>query len=339
MPDFSARSFTVSRCAVSSPEKEATAIHRAETAIFTTQPSQALDATLETLDNASDVDDSLCSFEINEIYTCYPEQSEESAVEEETEVQRKSTGAPGGGIEVLRSTRLPAEILTENTSCSEEEGSSDTEAEYRVEQLSEAPKPCLMNQAGRNINAARKSQSQFEQKFGKCVLNLKICQTFIQQATDSLCRTERKLDELETMVKRCQPHKQSQGELCAPLSFSEAYLQKVEKMLRNNNISFSRGRTLVWKAVGPPTRNYLPPPLQVPGMQRPLAIHSSQVREHEFKSEIGSQNTTCWSDFGSDMVPSPGDRREEELNCQVRGKKPCILFKSFFSPFLLSFPT
>ncbi|XP_066490967.1 inactive serine/threonine-protein kinase TEX14 isoform X2 [Tiliqua scincoides] len=314
-----ARSFTVSRCAVSSPEMEAAVLHRAKTAICPTQTSQAWDATLEALGNASDVNDSLCSFEINEIYTCCPELCEESAEEEETagwnsEAQRKSVGAPVGGDEV---PLPPAEILTEQVSCSEEEGSSGTEAEYRVEELSEAPKPCLMNQAGRSTNEARKSQSQFEQKFGKCVLNLKICQTFIQQATDSLCRTERKLDELETIVKQCQPHKQSQGELCVPLSYSEAYLEKVEKMLRNNKISYSRGRGFLWKAVGPPTRNYIPPPLRVPGMQRPLAIHSSQVREHELRSEIGSQDTTCWSDFGSDIAPIPRDRGGEEPNYQL----------------------
>ncbi|KAJ6657254.1 hypothetical protein lerEdw1_002621, partial [Lerista edwardsae] len=316
-----ARSFTVSRCAVSSPELEAAVIHKTETAICPTKPSLAWDATLEALGNASDMDDSLCSFEINEIYTCYPELCEESAEEEEEETvgcgsvaQRKPTGAPGDGGEV---PSPPAEILSEQTSCSEEEGSFDAEAEYRVEELSEAPKPCLMNQAGRSTNEGRKSLSQFEQKFGKCVLNLKICQTFIQQATDSLCRTEKKLDKLEAIVKQCQPCKQSQGEQCASLSCSEAYLEKAEKILSNNKIPYSRGKALLWKAVGPPTRNYIPPPLRVPGAQRPMAIHLSQVREHELRSEVRSQDTTCWSDFGSDIAPSLRDRGGEEPNYQL----------------------
>lgn len=319
---FPARSFTVSRCAVSSPELEAAVIHKSETAICPTKPSLAWDTTLEALGNASDLDDSLCSFEINEIYTCYPELCEESAEEEDDEMegyvavaQRKTTGAPRDGGEA---PSPPVEILAEQTSCSEEEGSFDAEAEYRVEELSEAPKPCLMNQAGRSTNEGRKSLSQFEQKFGKCVLNLKICQTFIQQATDSLCRTEKKLDELETIVKQCQPCRQSQGEQCTSLSCSEVYLEKVEKTLRTNKISYSRGRALQWKAVGPPTRNYIPPPLQVPDVQRPMAIHHFQVREHELRSEVRSQDTTCWSDFGSDIAPSLRDRGGEEPNYQVR---------------------
>ncbi|XP_063002865.1 inactive serine/threonine-protein kinase TEX14 [Elgaria multicarinata webbii] len=315
--DQEARSFTVSRCAVSAPETEAAAAHETEPFVRLAQSSPILD--LAPGVQGAAIDESLSSFEINEIYTCYSELGGESLEEEEgaeldTEARRESETAPGDRAEVP--SPPPEEIQSHRTSCSEEGVSSDSNADGSTEELSDVSASSPVHQAVMCASSrARLNQSPFEQKFAKCVLDLKICQTMVQEATASLCRTEEKLDEVEARRKRQLSHPGEQWGVTDPL---KNYSVKVDTILSNIKVPYFGDRAFLWKAVGPPSKNYIPPPLRDPGAYRPLIMPSVQTPGSGVKSGSRSQDTTCWSDFGSEAAQSLEDGGEgTEPNYQL----------------------
>ncbi|KAJ7308833.1 hypothetical protein JRQ81_008103 [Phrynocephalus forsythii] len=93
------RSFTASRCAASPSEPEDPGVGEAEPVVRMAESSLLLEAAAPARD---DTDESLCSFEINEIYTCYPELCEE---EEEEEEERVGEGSGAG-----RQSRSPTRV-------------------------------------------------------------------------------------------------------------------------------------------------------------------------------------------------------------------------------------
>ncbi|XP_053131062.1 inactive serine/threonine-protein kinase TEX14 isoform X3 [Hemicordylus capensis] len=268
-----ARSFTVSRCAVSSPKMEAVA------ALRHAEPCEGWETALEVQAGDSDGDSSLSSFEINEIYTCYPELCAElCAAEEEEEEQGAELGPAGAPRE---SPAAPgawgAEGPPQPSGGSGEEGSSEAEVGYSVEELS--PTAQALHSAGSGGPEARRSQPPLGLHFGKCVLDLKISQTLLQQAEGSLCRTQEQLESLGRPPLAGAPWEQYSPFPCgleAPCSGAS---------------------TLLWKAVGPPSRAYTPPPLRV------LAHQPPQARGPPSRN----QDAVCWSEAGPEAAPSPGD--------------------------------
>nr|XP_060613650.1 inactive serine/threonine-protein kinase TEX14 [Anolis sagrei ordinatus] len=320
-----AKSFTVSRCAASR-EDGAGIVHDPQPAIRMAQSSPILDAS--TQGDASDANDSLCSFVINEIYTCYSDLCEESVEgEEEEEDVGKQGPETQRELQTIPSHRAEIQLPEEPTKLQNwqrsfsEESNSDTEAECQEEEMSDAPESSQSpagQTTGCDSNRGKMSLSSFEQNFGKCVLTLTICQTKLREATESLCRTENILDKVEANPQWCQPLPRALQEQPHSTSASlQAHSEKVNAALRNIKGPYSGDRVLLWKAVGPPSKDYIPPPLRNPNNFHPLVIPTFQVLEKECKDNSRSQDTTCWSDFGLEVPERLGGRGGAEPNYQV----------------------
>ncbi|XP_039177184.1 inactive serine/threonine-protein kinase TEX14 isoform X2 [Crotalus tigris] len=345
-----ARSFTVTRCAVSSPEIKPVAVRVSEPVLRTAQSSPLLEECLNgeiqmsepvlrtaqsrpllegrfnDAENASSANLSLSSVQINEIYTCYPElgegtEGDEEESEQDPDSRRESQSSPGDRAEI--SPRL-AETQEREASLS-----SDTETDYSREDLNgvSVMSEVLRSARGKGGNV----QSQFEYRFGKCVLDLKICQTLLQQATDSLCRTETKLGMLETWDKPRQLFWGTQTREQPPVGIlARGCHEKLESVLRNIKVPLNGDRALQWKTVAPPKEGYVLPPFRVPEAYRPLVIQSYQVAGNRPKSGSQSQDTSYWSDLGPETAQSPVSPKGTETNYQLL--HPGVTFRKKKSP-------
>ncbi|XP_044849266.1 inactive serine/threonine-protein kinase TEX14 isoform X3 [Mauremys mutica] len=320
-------SFTASRCSVSPAEKETIIDREGITCI---QPviqdlSQDIASELQRTYSVSEVDDSLCSFEINEIYACYPELHED-VLEElagvdralEDQIKQQNVDEDRAISQIL--PPLPKIQLVEQPNSSEEGSSSEMGTEYsieEVERLSEASESCMLRCLGADVRERVHSPSKTEQHISKCVLNLKISQTLLRQATDSLYRTEVKLDKLETVQNQHKLLKEIQAEQVSKQKSIESYLDKIDDILKNIKIPLSGADAFLWKAVGPPSRNYIPPPLRVPGAQSALEVdhfqaiskavkepRAIQSEKMECVDERRKNKDDCQNDFSSHMVKS-----------------------------------
>ncbi|NXV73153.1 TEX14 kinase, partial [Atlantisia rogersi] len=207
--------------------------------------------------SVSDVEDSLHSFEINEIFASYPELHEDVAEE----------GA-GLGQTLKDETRQRNEDLyaSPGVACEEnwayEEGSfSESDTEYTVEEgdsISEASDLCLLAQV-RQTARSMSGLSQSEQYISKCVLNLKIMQSMVQHIADSMHRTAEKMDIIEATEKQKKLLQEMGMNQFPKQSFQERPWNRSEITSQNTSNTFSRVNTRLWKAVGPPSSDYIPP--------------------------------------------------------------------------------
>ncbi|XP_042298541.1 inactive serine/threonine-protein kinase TEX14 [Sceloporus undulatus] len=325
-PTQIARTFSASRC-IASHEDEGDMVHDPEPVIRMAQSSPVLNVSPTTLGDASDTNESLRSFEINEIYTCYSDVCEESVEDEEEmewvpRTQRESHTFPRYGPKVQ--SPEPTKTQNHQKSCSEESNTSYTRTESQREELNDSSE-CSQSPPGQSCpnigcgnNRGKVSQSSFDQKVAKCVLTLTVCKTKLREATESLCRTEKNLDEIEARSELCQSLPGTQRVQLPGLSASlKAYSEKVDTILKSIKVPFSGDQALLWKAVGPPRKNYIPPPLCLPGTYQPLTIPSFQVLEKEHNSDNRSQDTTCWDKFRLEAPKWPGDRGGLEPDYQV----------------------
>ncbi|XP_062815008.1 inactive serine/threonine-protein kinase TEX14 isoform X1 [Anolis carolinensis] len=333
-PDQTARSFTtVSRCAASCDVGGAV-VHDLRPAVRMAQSSPVLDPSIR--GDASDASDSLCSFVINEIYTCYSDLCEEGVEDEEEEELRKQGPKTQRELQTdprdRAETQSPEPTKLQNWQRSlSEESNSDTEAECQEEEL-EFPQSPAGQTTGYDSNRGKMSLSSFEQSFGKCVLTLTICQTKLREATESLCRTENLLDIADANPQWYQLFPRAPQEQPRSTSASlQAHAEKVNAALRNLKVPYAGDRVLLWKAVGPPSRNYIPPPLRSLDNFQPVVIPSFQVLEKECK-DSQSQDTTCWSDFGLEVPEKLGGRGGAEPNYQVLHPGVTIRRKKTTSP-------
>ncbi|XP_058020047.1 inactive serine/threonine-protein kinase TEX14 [Ahaetulla prasina] len=334
-----ARSFTTTRCSISSLEIKPVVLQVSEPLLRTAQSGPFFERPLSDVvqvsepvvrtaqsrpsfkGRAKDAEEdsnanlSLSSVQINEIYTCYPELGEETEGDDETsrteqdpDSRRQSLSSPGDTAD-LSSPRV-TEIPDREVSLP-----SDAETEYSHEDMNgvSVMNEVLRSTHGKNGNV----QSQFEHKFGKCVLDLKICQTLLQQATDSLYRTETKLGTLESFNKPPQLFLGSQAEQLPVGIPARGCQEKLESILRNIKPPLNGDRGLQWKTVAPPTEGYVPPPFRVPGAYRSLMIQSYQASENRPKSANQSLDTTYWSDFGPETSRSPVSPKGTEQNYQL----------------------
>ncbi|NXF99195.1 TEX14 kinase, partial [Sakesphorus luctuosus] len=275
----------------------------------------------------SDADESLRSFEINEIFASYPEGHSDSLGGEsgldqtlkEAEGQQKEEDE--SSLEVLS--------VSSGAACEdEEEGDSSgsgtlftaEEEEEEEEEGSEASEL-----AQRRVAAGRRresSPSPNEQLISKCVLNIKINQSLLQQAAESLGRTEQYLDRLEALgkqkkllpgIKVCDVSKQG---------FPEGHQNRAEGASQSTNNPFSGANTFPHKAVGPPSSDYIPPPIprQARGVlgegdfqavpKTAWEIRASQNEKRRSKSETNHHGLGC------SVRKSPGD--PVSLNQEVK---------------------
>ncbi|NWX90152.1 TEX14 kinase, partial [Nothoprocta pentlandii] len=216
--------------------------------------------------SVSDVDESLCSFEINEIFANYPELHEDF-LEEGTVVghnlkDKKEQQKEGKAM--LRDLFASPRRHYEEKPVYEEGSFSESGTEHIAEEeerLSEVSELCKRLQVGGDAGKRMSmSSSQIGQHISKCVLNLKIAQSMLQQASGSLCRTEEKLNILETAEKQKKLLQENQTiETSKQISLDTSWNRLSDDIPQNTNSSFSKVNAFLWKAIGPPSNNYIPP--------------------------------------------------------------------------------
>ncbi|KAM6239344.1 inactive serine/threonine-protein kinase TEX14 [Spheniscus humboldti] len=222
---------------------------------------------LQTTLSVSEADDSLCSFEINEIFASYPELHEDfleegaglgQTLKDEKRQQKEEDRA------THRDLYASPGVHCEEKPIYEEGGFLDSRTEYTTEEeerINEASDLCILAQVRGDAGRRMSSLSQNEQHVSKCVLNLKIVQSMLQQAADSLCRTQEKLDKLEATEKQKKLLQEMTMNQLSKQTFQERHWNGSNDTSQNTNNPFSGVNTFLWKAVGPPSSDYIPPPI------------------------------------------------------------------------------
>uniref|UniRef100_A0A8C6JZ50 Inactive serine/threonine-protein kinase TEX14 n=1 Tax=Melopsittacus undulatus TaxID=13146 RepID=A0A8C6JZ50_MELUD len=239
---------------VSPEEKSALVPQEASTSLQTVAQNENQDVAseLEMTPSVSDVNDSLCSFEINEIFCSFPELDKDFLEEEaglsETLKDKKRQQKEKNKATFKEEERASFKDMSvspgvhcEEKPVYEEDSFSESDTEYSTESqqsMSEASELSQVRDAGRLAS----NLSRTGQHISKCVLNVKISQSMVQQITDSLCRIEENLDKSELSKQNFQGHS-----------------NRSDHTSQNTDNRFSKVNTFSWKAVGPPSRNYVPP--------------------------------------------------------------------------------
>lgn len=211
------------------------------------------------------MDDSLCSFEMNEIFASYPE-SQEDFLEEgagvgqtlkDKEKQQKVKDKPA-----LRDLFVSPGASCEEKPASEEGSFSDSVTEDTTEEeegASEVSDLCLLAQVRGDAGRRTSGPSPDEQHISKCVLNLKIIQSMLQQAADSLCRTELKLDKFIANERQNKLLQEMGMYQVSKQTFNDRHWNRSDDIYENTNNPFSGANIFLWKAIGPPSSDYIPP--------------------------------------------------------------------------------
>ncbi|NXW47170.1 TEX14 kinase, partial [Nyctiprogne leucopyga] len=215
--------------------------------------------------SVSDVDDSLCSFEINEIFANYAE-FDEDFLEEGAGLGQTLKDEKGQQKEedkaALRDMCASPGVHCEEETVYEEGGSSESGTEYTTEEeerMSEASDLCVLPQVRGDAGKRMSNLSQNEQHISKCVLDLKIVQSMLQQTADSLCRTEKILDKFEATEKQKKLFQEMRMSQLPRHIFQERHWNRSDDISQNTNNPFSGVNIFLWKAVGPPSSDYIPP--------------------------------------------------------------------------------
>ncbi|XP_021784789.2 inactive serine/threonine-protein kinase TEX14 isoform X2 [Papio anubis] len=193
---------------------------------------------------------SLCSFEINEIYSgCL---TLEDDIEEPPGAASSLEADGPNQVDELQSMEEELDKMEREACCfcSEDESSSKAETEYSFEDwdwqngsLSSLSLPESTRETKSNLN--NRSMAE-EYLISKCVLDLKIMQTIMHENDDRLRNIEQILDEVEMKQKE---QEERMSLWATPREFTDVY-----------NLP---------PAVGPPSLNYIPPVLQLSGGQQP----------------------------------------------------------------------
>ncbi|XP_063484546.1 inactive serine/threonine-protein kinase TEX14 isoform X8 [Symphalangus syndactylus] len=193
---------------------------------------------------------SLCSFEINEIYS--GSLTLEDDIEEPPGAASSLEADGPNQVDELKSMEEELNKMEREACCfcSEDESSSKAETEYSFEDwdwqsgsLSSLSLPESIREAKSNLKNRSRAE---EYLISKCVLDLKIMQTIMHENDDRLRNIEQILDEVE--------------------------MKQKEQEERMSLWTTSREFTNAYKlplAVGPPSLNYIPPILQLSGDQQP----------------------------------------------------------------------
>ncbi|KAM6192259.1 inactive serine/threonine-protein kinase TEX14 isoform 3-T3 [Sarcoramphus papa] len=271
---------------------------------------------LQTTLSVSDVDDSLCSFEINEIFASYPELHEDfleeglgQTLKDEKRQQKEEDKA------TLRDLYASPGVHCEEKPVDEEGGFSESGTEYATEEeerISEASDLCMLAQVRGDSGRRMSSLSQNEQHISKCVLNLKIVQSMLQQAADSLCRTEKKLDKLEAAEKQKKLLQEIRMNQLSKQFFQDRHWNRSDDTSQNTKNFFSGVNTLLWKAIGPPSSDYIPPLITCQA-QGALGGDSFQAVSKTAKEMEAIQNEKCFHE----MSKSKNENNHHDLSFSV----------------------
>uniref|UniRef100_A0A4X1SPE6 Inactive serine/threonine-protein kinase TEX14 n=1 Tax=Sus scrofa TaxID=9823 RepID=A0A4X1SPE6_PIG len=236
---------------------------------------------------------SLCSFEINEIYSgCLD--TDEDKEEEPPGASSSPEGSRPKQIDELKSLEEELEKMESEACCfcDEDENSSEADAELCFEdwdgQKGSLYLPSLPEPA-RGTKGNASSRSMTEEHISKCVLNLKISQTLMHQNADLLGKIQQKLGKIEVIQK-----------------------EQEERWSLWASREFVNVRDLPL-AVGPPASSYVPPLVQLPGGQQPDTGGSCPTRARSPRTLLtlcgpGTQST------GEQFQPTHGAKDGLERN-------------------------
>ncbi|XP_035156539.3 inactive serine/threonine-protein kinase TEX14 isoform X12 [Callithrix jacchus] len=245
---------------------------------------------------------SLCSLEINEIFSgCL---TLEDDIEEPPGTASSFEADRSNEVDELKSMEELLDKMEREACCfwSEDKSSSETGTEHSFEDwdwqsgsLSSLSLPEPVREAMNNLN---KRSATEEYYLSKCVLDLKIMQTIMQQNDDRLRNIEQILDEVEMKQKEQEEH----------------------MSLWTTSRNFANVYNLP-PAVGPPSLSYIPPVLQLSGGQQldtsgncpTLARFPRTVRDFQ-GGHLGKRSrkrSGCgWKPFTQVSEVSTGDQSE-----------------------------
>ncbi|XP_068066727.1 inactive serine/threonine-protein kinase TEX14 [Anomalospiza imberbis] len=291
----------------------------------------------------SDVDGSLCSFEMNEILASYPEGPQDfleggpgsGQALKDAERQQKEDQSPWEGEEEGESSGSSTGFTGEEEEELEEEEEEEEDEEERVREASGLSQ--VRRDAGRRLS----SPSQSEQHISKCVLNLKIMQSMLQQAGDSLSRTEEKLHRLKAMAKQKRLLQEVRMNLLPKEGSQGRHWDGSDAPAQNTKKAFSGVDIFLHQAVAPPSRDYIPPPItcQAPGRDSFQAVPKTAkqrgaIQNEKWKRKIATTHHDLGCSVGKALddevsldqehfLPHVAARSQKKLNspCQ-RGADP-----------------
>ncbi|XP_078228928.1 inactive serine/threonine-protein kinase TEX14-like isoform X19 [Callithrix jacchus] len=245
---------------------------------------------------------SLCSFEINEIFSgCL---TLEDDIEEPPGTASSFEADRSNQVDELKSMEELLDKMEREACCfwSEDKSSSETGTEHSFEDwdwqsgsLSSLSLPEPVREAMSNLN---KRSATEEYYLSKCVLDLKIMRTIMQQNDDRLRNIEQILDEVEMKQKEQEEH----------------------MSLWTTSRNFANLYNLP-PTVGPPSLSYIPPVLQLSGGQQldtsgncpTLARFPRTVRDFQ-GGHLGKRSrkrSGCgWKPFTQVSEVSTGDQSE-----------------------------
>ncbi|XP_014732135.1 PREDICTED: inactive serine/threonine-protein kinase TEX14 [Sturnus vulgaris] len=249
----------------------------------------------------SDVDGSLCSFEMNEILTSYPEGPQDfldgghglgRALKDAEREQKEDESLWEGEEE--EEEEEEAEEEEEESLGSSTGFSGDEEEEEEEERVGEAS---ALSQVRAGAGRRLSSPSQSEQHISKCALNIKIMQSMLQQAGDSLSRTQDKLDRLKAMGRQKKLIQEFRMNLLPKESSQGRHWNGSDAASQNTNKAFSGVGIFLHKAVAPPSRDYIPPSItsQAPGRDNFQAVpkrakEREAIQNEKWKSKIATNH-------------------------------------------------
>lgn len=253
---------------------------------------------------------SLCSFEINEIYSGCLDMGDDKE-EEPPGTGSSLEGARQNQVDELKSMEEELEKMEREACCFSHEDSSSSEADTELSfedwgwhsgSLSSPSLPEPARGAKGNVS----NRSLTEQYISKCVLNLKISQTLMHQNANLLRSIQWKIDKLEMT------QKEQEG-----------------RSLWASSREFANGYD--WpSALGPPASSYIPPAMQLLGNLQldtegncpTLAKFPRTMRDFQgghFGKRSKKRSSCGWTPFTPfPQVPEESTRDQSEKGQQVR---------------------
>lgn len=249
---------------------------------------------------------SLCSFEINEIYSGCLDRGNDKEEEPPGDGSSFEDAGPSQADE-LKSMEEELEKMEREACCfcDEDESSSEAGTELSFEdwdwQNDSLSSPSLLEAATGSVGNRRLT----EEYISKCVLNLKISQTVMHQNAHLLRNIQQKIDKLEMI--------QKEQEECRSLWASSREFANIYDFP---------------SAVGPPASSYVPPVMQLSGGQwlgtsgncltltRPSIVRDFQGGHFGKKSR---KKSDCgWKPVTQVSEESTGDQSEKSHQVQLR---------------------
>ncbi|XP_060146814.1 inactive serine/threonine-protein kinase TEX14 isoform X5 [Globicephala melas] len=252
---------------------------------------------------------SLCSFEINEIYSGCLDMGDDKE-EEPPGTGSSLEGARQNQVDELKSMEEELEKMEREACCFSHEDSSSSEADTELSfedwgwQSGSLSSPSLPEPA-RGAKGNVSNRSLTEQYISKCVLNLKISQTLMHQNANLLRSIQQKIDKLEMT------QKEQEG-----------------RSLWASSREFANGYD--WpSALGPQASSYIPPAMQLPGNLQPdtegncptLAKSPRTMRDFQgghFGKRSKKRSSCGWTPFTPfPQVPEESTRDQPEKGQQL----------------------